>query len=72
LAELGHGTAGHFDTPLKTAILSLPQGSGKNLIAAQLARSLGCLTVVDEWAPCDQITAGALHLTNADVLGGAA
>lgn len=68
LAEFGHGAGGQLGAPLKTAILSLPQGSGKSLVAGPLARALGCRAVVDEWTPRMTFTAGALHLTNDDML----
>lgn len=67
LSEFGNGTGGQLGAPLKTAILSLPQGIGKSLIADQLAQALGCSGVVDEWSLERFITVGALHLTN-DVL----
>jgi hypothetical protein len=50
--------------PLKTAILSMPQGSGKTRICEQLAARLGCATVIDEWHPRWPMREGALHLTN--------
>jgi hypothetical protein len=71
LAELGQ-VVGHSRSPLKTAILALPQGYGKNIIAAQLAERLGCITVVDEWHPREALQPGALHLTNDDMVVGAA
>lgn len=53
----------------RTAILSLPAGWGKSTYGAELARHLGCTSVVDEWAFPFDITPGALHLTNADKFG---
>lgn len=67
LSKFGNG--GQLGAPFKTAILSLPQGSGKSLIAAELALALGCHTVVDEWTPRKPLTVGALHLTSEDALG---
>lgn len=67
LAELGHGLSGHGIPPLKTAILSLPQGMGKTAVAQRLARWLGCTLIVDEWHPGLRVVRGALHLTNCEV-----
>lgn len=66
VSEFGNGS--QFGAPSKTAILSLPQGSGKNLIATELAVRLGCHTVVDEWTPRKPLTVGALHLTSEHAL----
>lgn len=67
-AELGNGVSagavGHVGTPLKTAILSLPQGMGKTTMAHQVARWLGCTAIVDEWNPGLAVLPGALHLTS--------
>ena len=71
--ELAHFECRHgADTPLKTAILSLPPGMGKTTVAQRLAKWLGCVGVVDDWAPGRPMFAGALHLTNAALEGGAA
>jgi len=75
LSQLGDCVAGAHGTPCaqaKTAILSLPAGSGKTTIAARLAAFLGCRQIVDEWSPTQPITPFALHLTNVSVGGGAA
>ena len=53
----------HSGTPCKTAILNLPAGMGKTLIAHSLAQRLGCSHVVEEWNG-QYIRPGALHLTN--------
>ena len=63
-AESGRG---HERTPLKTAILSLPQGMGKSTIAQALAVALGCGHIVDEWSPVHVVLPGALHLTSSEV-----
>lgn len=71
-----HG--GSVDTPLcggavaRTAILSMPAGSGTTAMAPRIAQFLGCSSIVKEWSPGQPIVAGALHLTNADLEGGAA
>lgn len=72
LAEFGLCLA-HSVSPLKTVILSMPQGMGKSLLAVELAERLGCRAIVDEWTSDTELVAGALHLTH-DVLlqGGAA
>ena len=57
--ECRHGV----DAPLKTAILSLPPGMGKTTVAQRLAKWLGCIGVVDDWAPGSPMFAGGLHLT---------
>lgn len=64
--EIDLGVA-HEAPLLKTAILALPQGWGKTTIAAALAHRLGCTSVIDDWAFGQQMTQGALHLTNAEV-----
>jgi hypothetical protein len=66
VAEIGSGCT-HEEFSLKTAILNLPQGSGKTLFAPGMAARLGCTQVVDEWSPSLGVTPGALHLTNAEV-----
>lgn len=48
-----------------TVILSLPPGSGKTRVAAELAQRLDCAQVCDPWEPHQPIQPGALHLTNA-------
>lgn len=58
----------HGDPLVKTAILSMPQGSGKTLMAAELAARLGCKSVVDYWTPTKRATPGALHLTHIPIL----
>lgn len=65
-AELGTGGA-HGYLPQKTAILSLPQGSGKSAMAQDLARRLGCTLIVEEWSAALPLVQGALHLTNTEV-----
>jgi hypothetical protein len=64
------------DPPLfgvgRTAILSLPQGWGKSSCAHELARRLGCTSVVDDWPFPFDITPGALHLSNAPIRKGGA
>lgn len=50
----------------KTAILCLPQGYGKTLLAQRLAQKLGCHAVVDEWTLDQPALAGALHLTSVE------
>ena len=57
----------HGDSSLKTVILYLPQGYGKSLMAHAIAAELGCNSVVDDWGVDEQITPGALHLTNDDI-----
>lgn len=71
-AELGFVGCTHEKPPLKTAILSLPQGFGKSTVAHDLARWLGCTTIVEEWSPAKPVVVGALHLTNVSLEGGAA
>ena len=62
----------HGAVPLKTPILYMQQGSGKSLVAAQVAALLGCTSVVDEWNTDKPLTPGALHLTNEWIwIGGA-
>lgn len=51
------------DTP-KTVIFTAPQGWGKTTNAAGLQAEFGCNQVVDGWCATDDITTGALHLTN--------
>jgi hypothetical protein len=63
LAEFGV-VVGHDSNPLKTVILSLPQGMGKTTIAAALAQHLGIQGIKDEWAPNQPIEPGCLHLTH--------
>lgn len=66
LAEFGFGGA-HGQLQAKTAILMLPQGSGKTLLAEDMAARLGCAWVVDGWVESVPLMAGALHLTDAMV-----
>lgn len=47
-----------------TAVLYMPQGSGKSTHAAAIAALLGCTSVADEWTPGNALVPGALHLTN--------
>jgi hypothetical protein len=63
-AKLGFDFHSHAQRPLKTAILSLPQGAGKSTIACELARWLGCSWVADEWNSSLPLRMGALHLTS--------
>lgn len=51
------------DTP-KTVIFTAPAGWGKTTNAAGLQAEFGCSLLVDEWQATDDITKGALHLTN--------
>lgn len=46
------------------AILWMPQGSGKSNAAGEVAKALGCTSVVHEWNPGQPMTPGALHLSN--------
>lgn len=64
--DLAHGRfpAVHSAPPTKAVVLSLPPGFGKSRIAPALARRLGCTAIVDEWTPTNQLTPGALHITN--------
>lgn len=66
LAKFGFGV-GHGPLQEKTAILSLPQGSGKTLLARDLAARLGCRAVVDPWCEDMPLLQGALHLTHLPV-----
>jgi len=45
-----------------------PQGAGKSTHAAELARLLGCTSVVDEWDGSSPVPDGALVLAQTDVL----
>ena len=67
VTEIGNGLF-QGNLPSKTTILYLPAGYGKTTMAEALAQRLGCDGVVDEWHLGRFITAGALHLTNVDVL----
>lgn len=49
---------------MKTVILYAPQGWGKSTHAELFRLAFGCESVVDEYAPQDPLTPGALHLTN--------
>lgn len=72
-AELAFFERWHGGRTLKkTAILSLPPGMGKTTVAHRLAKWLGCMGVVDEWAPGRPMFAGGLHLTNVPLGGSAA
>lgn len=64
LGEVGLARVAHDGLCKKTAILSLPQGAGKTLLANALADRLGCTSVVDEWHSRMLLKPGALHLTN--------
>lgn len=55
---------------MQTVILTGPQGSGKGLVAHEMARSYGCKANVDEWSPASPLTEGALHITNEPVPAG--
>lgn len=68
----GCGVFEHGSVQSKTAIVSLPPATGKTTIAHSLATRLGCKYIVEEWAPGQPLLANALHLTNADMQGGAA
>lgn len=50
--------------PVKTIILTAPQGWGKTTNAQALRQEFGCNRVVDNWKPMDCTFEGALHLTN--------
>ncbi len=63
VAEPSCSECGHSASPQKTAILSLPSGTGKTTMAPALAQWLGCTGIVDEWRPGLPLVAGALHLT---------
>lgn len=63
LAEFRNGIC-HGDNSLKTAILSLPQGFGKTIMAKALLDKIGCQEIIDDWHPGAPIKPGALHLTN--------
>lgn len=63
VAEPSGSECGHSVSPQKTAILSLPSGTGKTTMAPALAKWLGCTGIVDEWRPGLPLVAGALHLT---------
>jgi len=52
------------NSPLKTVILTAPQGWGKTRNAEALRKQHGCTSVVDNWVYGTQPTPGALHLTN--------
>lgn len=54
-----------MSTNANTAVLWMPQGSGKSTHAQAVAALLGCTHVVDEWSPGTAMQPGALHLTNA-------
>lgn len=54
-----------MSTNANTAVLWMPQGSGKSTHAQAVAALLGCTHVVDEWSPGAAMQAGALHLSNA-------
>jgi hypothetical protein len=49
---------------MRTVILVGGQGSGKSLVAPDLAAREGCVQVVDEWWPGKPLTPGALHVTH--------
>jgi len=66
LARFGFSLA-HRALHSKTAILSLPQGSGKTLLARDMAARLGCKWVVDCWCEDLPLLQGALHLTHLPV-----
>lgn len=66
LAKFGFGV-GHEPLQAKTAILSLPQGSGKTLLARNMAARLGCRWVLDAWCEDLPLLQGALHLTHLPV-----
>ena len=51
-------------SPLKTVILTAPQGWGKTRNAEALRLEFGCTRVIDDWAYGTKPTPGALHLTN--------
>lgn len=57
----------HGRLQAKTAILTLPQGSGKTLLGHALAARLGCARVVDDWSEGQALLQGALHLTHSPV-----
>lgn len=64
-ANFGGVGCGHGTSLVRTAILSMPQGSGKTRIAEQLAPLIGCGGVIEEWWPGQLLRRGALHLTHA-------
>lgn len=51
-------------TPLKTVILSAPQGWGKTHKAHALQQEFGCTSVIEEWEPQQALQPNALHLTS--------
>lgn len=48
---------------MKTVIVVGPQGCGKTLNAEKLRARFGCSGIVDGWEAGQQVTPGALHLS---------
>lgn len=52
---------------MNATIVYGPQGCGKTQHAKVLCARFGCESIVDDWAPGQPLTDGALHLTQEDV-----
>jgi SpoVK/Ycf46/Vps4 family AAA+-type ATPase len=52
---------------MPTIILHGAQGAGKSLVAAAVARRLGCTSLIDGWDGKQPVSEGALVVTNLPV-----